>query len=79
MNEKILYIPYNEFLKNRFVGFGNKIDNGLIFGFRLINDFVKGVLGVKANVKEFDTIFLSDTKLETIWKCHFESWVVNKD
>ena len=66
MNEKILYIPDIEFLKNRFVGFGNKIDDGLICGFGLINDFVKGVLGVKANVKEFDTIFLSDTKLETI-------------
>ena len=66
MNEKILYIPDNQFLKNRFVGFGNKIDNGLICGFGLIDDFVKGVLGVRANVKEFDTIFLSDTKLEII-------------
>ena len=66
MNEKILYVPDNEFLKNRFVGFGNKIDNGLIFGFGSIDDFVKGVLAVKANVKEFDTIFLSDTKLDII-------------
>ena len=66
MNEKILYIPDNQFLKNRFVGFGNKIDNGLICGFGLIDDFVKGVLWVRANVKEFDTIFLSDTKLEII-------------
>ena len=66
MNEKILYVPDNEFLKNRFVGFGNKIDNGLILGFGLIDDFAKGVLGVKANVKEFDTIFLSDTKLDII-------------
>ena len=66
MNEKILYVPDNEFLKNRFVGFGNKIDNGLIFGFGSIDDFVKGVLTVKANVKEFDTIFLSDTKLDII-------------
>ena len=66
MNEKILYVPDNEFLKNRFVGFGNKIDNGLICGFGLIDDFVKGVLVVKANVKEFDTIFLSDTKLDII-------------
>ena len=66
MNEKILYVPDNEFLKNRFVGFGNKIDNGLICGFGSIDDFVKGVLAVKANVKEFDTIFLSDTKLDII-------------
>ena len=66
MNEKILYVPDNEFLKNRFVGFGNKIDNGLISGFGSIDDFVKGVLAVKANVKEFDTIFLSDTKLDII-------------
>ena len=66
MNEKILYVPDNEFLKNRFVGFGNKIDNGLICGFGLIDDFAKGVLDVKANVKEFDTIFLSDTKLDII-------------
>ncbi len=66
INEKILYVPDNEFLKNRFVGFGNKIDNGLIFGFGSIDDFVKGVLVVKANVKEFDTIFLSDTKLDII-------------
>ena len=66
MNEKTFYIPDSEFLKNRFVGFGNKIDNGLIFGFGSIDDFVKGVLAVKANVKEFDTIFLSDTKLDII-------------
>ena len=66
MNEKIFYIPDSEFLKNRFVGFGNKIDNGLICGFGLIDDFMKGVLSVKASVQEFDTIFLSDTKLEII-------------
>jgi len=48
------------------VGFGNKIDNGLICGFGLIDDFMKGVLSVKASVKEFDTIFLSDTKLEIV-------------
>ena len=66
LNEKILYIPNNEFLKNRFVGFGNKIDNGQISGFGLIADFEEGVLWVKANVKEFDTIFLSDTKLDII-------------
>jgi polynucleotide 5'-hydroxyl-kinase GRC3/NOL9 len=64
MNEKILYIADKEFLKNRFVGFGNKIDNGSICGFGLIYDFAKGGLWVKANVKEFDTIFLSDTKLD---------------
>ena len=64
MNEKILYVPDNEYLKNRFVGFGNKIDNGLICGIGLIDDFAKGVLDVKANVKEFDTIFLSDINLE---------------
>jgi hypothetical protein len=66
MNEKIFYIPDSEFLKNRFVGFGNKIDNGGICGFGLIDDFMKGVLSLKASVKEFDTIFLSDTKLEII-------------
>ncbi len=66
MNEEILFVPDNEFLKNRFVGFGNKIDNGLICGFGLIDDFAKGVLVVKTNVKEFDTIFLSDTKLDII-------------
>jgi len=64
LNEKILYIPNNEFLKNRFVAFGNKIDNGQISGFGLIADFEEGVLWVKANVKKFDTIFLSDTKLD---------------
>ncbi len=66
MNEKILYIPDSEFLKNRFVGLGYKIDNGLITGFGLIDEFVRGYLMVNANVKEFDTIFLSDIKLETI-------------
>jgi polynucleotide 5'-hydroxyl-kinase GRC3/NOL9 len=66
LNEKILYIPNNEFLKNRFVGFGNKIDRGQISGFGLVADFEDGVLRVKANVKEFDTIFLSDTKLDLI-------------
>jgi polynucleotide 5'-hydroxyl-kinase GRC3/NOL9 len=66
LNEKILYIPNNEFLKNRFVGFGNKIDSGQISGFGLVADFEDGVLRVKANVKEFDTIFLSDTKLDLI-------------
>jgi len=66
MNEKTFYIPDSEFLKNRFVGFGNKIDNGLICGFGLIDDFMKGVISVKASVKEFDTIFLSDTKLEIV-------------
>ena len=66
LNEKILYIPDNEFLKNRFVGLGNKIDNGQISGFGLIDDFEEGVLRVKANVKEFNTIFLSDTQLDII-------------
>ena len=66
INEEILFVPDNEFLKNRFVGFGNKIDNGLICGFGFIDDFAKGVLMVRANVKEFDTIFLSDTKLDTV-------------
>lgn len=66
INEKILYIPDNGFLKNRFVGFGNKIDNDQICGFGLIDDFAKGVLMVKMNVKEFDTIFLSDIKLDLI-------------
>ena len=66
LNEKILYIPDNEFLKNRFVGLGNKIDNGQISGFGLIDDFEEGVLRVKANVKEFNTIFLSDIQLDII-------------
>jgi polynucleotide 5'-hydroxyl-kinase GRC3/NOL9 len=66
MNKKILHIPDNEFLKNRFVAFGNMIDNGQICGFGLIDDFAKGVIMVKANVKEFDTIFLSDIKLDQI-------------
>ncbi len=48
------------------MGFGNKIDNGLICGIGLIDDFAKGVLDVKANVKEFDTIFLSDINLDII-------------
>ena len=66
VNVKTLYIPNSEFLKNRFVGFGKKRDNGLIDGFGLINDFTKGILKVKSSVKEFDTIFLSDVKFEII-------------
>lgn len=65
-DEKILYVPDNEFLKSRFVGFGNKIDNGLICGFGVIDNFENGVLEVKAKVEEFDTIFISDTKLDTL-------------
>jgi len=48
------------------VGFGKKSDNGLIDGFGLINNFTKGILKVKASVKEFDAIFLSDVKFEVI-------------
>jgi polynucleotide 5'-hydroxyl-kinase GRC3/NOL9 len=65
-DEKILYVPDNEFLKSRFVGFGNKTDNGLICGLGVIDNFANGVLEVKAKVEEFDTIFLSDTKLDII-------------
>jgi polynucleotide 5'-hydroxyl-kinase GRC3/NOL9 len=65
-DEKILYLPDNEFLKGRFVGFGNKTDNGLICGFGVIDEFANGVLEVKAKVEEFDTIFISDTKLDML-------------
>ncbi|MDN5847040.1 MAG: hypothetical protein L0H53_12285, partial [Candidatus Nitrosocosmicus sp.] len=65
-DKKILYVPDNEFLKSLFVGFGNKTNNGLICGFGVIDNFANGVLEIKAKVEEFDTIFISDTKLDMI-------------
>ncbi len=65
-DEKILYVADDKFLKSRFVGFGKKIDKGLICAFGVIEDFADGVLRVKSNVKEFDTIFISDIKIDMI-------------